>query len=161
MNRNVPIPFSSGTVMSITVGCSESSLTAMTIQFKNVCDFRMHDSSNHQKPIQYNTTDGYLIHITRGILSEFFYWLTQDTTASLRRTTTKTKATTTAMFYSFFRVIPRSLNFICLRFGAFCLFHFHRSCEQEEWHQQSCPIYLMVYTTHENGRDRLYRNVST
>ena len=28
-----------------------------------------------------------LIHLTRGILSEIFYWLTQDTTVSLRRTT--------------------------------------------------------------------------
>ena len=34
--------------------------------------------------------------------------------------------------YYFFWVIPRCLNFMCRRFGTFCLCHFHRSCEQEE-----------------------------
>jgi hypothetical protein len=28
--------------------------------------------------------------------------------------------------YAFFWVIPRRLNFICLRFGTLCLFHLHR-----------------------------------
>jgi hypothetical protein len=31
----------------------------------------------------------------------------------------------------FFWVIPRGLNFMCRRFGTHCLFHLHRSCEQE------------------------------
>jgi hypothetical protein len=39
------------TVMIIAVGYSESSLTNMTTQFKNLCDFRTHDSSSQQKPI--------------------------------------------------------------------------------------------------------------
>jgi len=30
------------------------------------------------------------------------------------------------MLYVFFWVIPRRLNFICLRFGTLCLFHLHR-----------------------------------
>jgi len=30
------------------------------------------------------------------------------------------------MLYAFFWVIPRRLYFICRRFGALCLFHFHR-----------------------------------
>ena len=30
------------------------------------------------------------------------------------------------MFYAFFWVIPRRLNFICQRFGTLCLFHLHR-----------------------------------
>ena len=30
------------------------------------------------------------------------------------------------MFYVFFWVIPRRLNFICQRFGTLCLFHLHR-----------------------------------
>jgi len=30
------------------------------------------------------------------------------------------------MLYVFFWVIPRSLNFICRRFGTVCLFHLHR-----------------------------------
>ena len=30
------------------------------------------------------------------------------------------------MLYAFFWVISRRLNFICRRFGTFCLFHLHR-----------------------------------
>ena len=30
------------------------------------------------------------------------------------------------ILYAFFWVIPRRLNFICRRFGTFCLFHLHR-----------------------------------
>jgi hypothetical protein len=30
------------------------------------------------------------------------------------------------MFYAFFWVIPRRLNFIYRRFGTLCLFHLHR-----------------------------------
>jgi hypothetical protein len=30
------------------------------------------------------------------------------------------------LLYVFFWVIPRSLNFICRRFGTLCLFHPHR-----------------------------------
>jgi len=30
------------------------------------------------------------------------------------------------MYYAFFWVIPRRLNFICQRFGTLCLFHLHR-----------------------------------
>ena len=30
------------------------------------------------------------------------------------------------IFYVFFWVIPRRLNFICRRFGTLCLVHFHR-----------------------------------
>jgi hypothetical protein len=72
MNRDVPIPDSSGTVMAMAFRYSQSSPTAKTIQFKNLCDFRMHDSSNRQTPIWYSTTAGYLIHFnnTQGILSE-------------------------------------------------------------------------------------------
>jgi hypothetical protein len=34
------------------------------------------------------------------------------------------------MLYAFIWVIPRRLNFICRRFGTFCLFHLHRpACE--------------------------------
>ena len=34
----------------------------------------------------------------------------------------------TNTLYAFFWVIPRRLNFICQRFGTFCLFHVHRWC---------------------------------
>jgi len=34
------------------------------------------------------------------------------------------------MFYAFFWVIPRRLNFIYRRFGRFCLFHLHRQCSE-------------------------------
>jgi hypothetical protein len=30
------------------------------------------------------------------------------------------------MFYAFFWLIPRRLNFICRRFGTLCPFHLHR-----------------------------------
>jgi hypothetical protein len=33
--------------------------------------------------------------------------------------------------YSFLWVIPRLLNLMCRRFGTHCLFHPHRSCEQD------------------------------
>ena len=33
------------------------------------------------------------------------------------------------MLYSFFWVIPRSINFMCPRFGTPCLFHLHTACE--------------------------------
>jgi hypothetical protein len=36
------------------------------------------------------------------------------------------------MLYSIFWVIPRSLNFICRRFGTSCLFHFYKQCKYEE-----------------------------
>ena len=32
----------------------------------------------------------------------------------------------TSLLYAFFWVIPRSLNFICWRFGKLCLYHFYR-----------------------------------
>jgi hypothetical protein len=40
------------------------------------------------------------------------------------------------MSYSFFRVIPRRLNFMCRRFGTL-----HRSCEHRllRWNRQSVP----------------------
>jgi len=34
------------------------------------------------------------------------------------------------MLYSFFWVIPRSLNFMCRRFGTLCQFHLQRRYEQ-------------------------------
>ena len=30
------------------------------------------------------------------------------------------------LFYAFFWVVPRGLNYICRRFGTLCLFHLHR-----------------------------------
>ena len=51
MNRVVLLSDDSGTVMVIAFGYSKSSPTAMIIRFKNVCDFRMHDSSSRQTPI--------------------------------------------------------------------------------------------------------------
>ena len=45
------------------------------------------------------------------------------------------------MVYAFFWVIPRSLNFICRRFGQLCLFHLHR---------QVGISYLLAY---EDGTD--------
>jgi len=44
--------------------------------------------------------------------------------------------------YAYFWVILRRLNFICRRFGTFCLFHLHRRV----------PAY-------EDGADRMFRNV--
>jgi hypothetical protein len=34
------------------------------------------------------------------------------------------------LWYVFFWVIPRRLNFICRRFGTLCLFHFHRQVDK-------------------------------
>ena len=42
------------------------------------------------------------------------------------------------MLYSFVWVIPWHLNFMCRCFGTLCLFHLHRSCEQEEQLGQDC-----------------------
>ena len=34
------------------------------------------------------------------------------------------------IYYVFFWVIPRRLNFICRRFGTLCLFHLHRQVDE-------------------------------
>jgi hypothetical protein len=51
------------------------------------------------------------------------------------------------MLYSLFRVIHQRLNFMCQRFETLCLFHLHRSFEQE--------------TTCKYVTDRVFRNVGT
>ena len=43
------------------------------------------------------------------------------------------------MFYVFFWVIPRRLNFICRRFGTLCLFHLHRRIGVWRWNRLSVP----------------------
>jgi hypothetical protein len=42
------------------------------------------------------------------------------------------------LFYAFFWVIPRRLDFICRRFGTLCLFHLHRRVGVE-WNRQGVP----------------------
>jgi len=42
------------------------------------------------------------------------------------------------LLYAFFWVIPRRLNFICRRFGTFCLFHLHRRCKYQEFLIRTC-----------------------
>jgi len=39
---------------------------------------------------------------------------------------------TSGLLNSFFQVIGRRLNIMYRRFGALCLFHLHRWCEEEE-----------------------------
>jgi len=44
------------------------------------------------------------------------------------------------MFYAFFWVIPRLLNFICRRFETLCLFHLHRQVGVEFYTYQPMKI---------------------
>ena len=49
--------------------------------------------------------------------------------------------TNAQLLYALFLVIPRSLNFICRRFGTFCLFHLYRRIPIRlwRWNRQSVP----------------------
>ena len=56
------------------------------------------------------------------------------------------------MLYAFFCIIPRHLNFVCRRFGTFCLFHLHR--QVVVWRMNEPPAC-------EDGTNRVFRNVGT
>ena len=46
------------------------------------------------------------------------------------------------MLYVFFWVIPRSLNFICRRFGTLCLFHLHRQVGMKNDWSQNVGVFI-------------------
>jgi hypothetical protein len=48
------------------------------------------------------------------------------------------------LFYAFFWVIPRHLNFICRRFGTPCLFHLHR---QMVWRNLHTYLHVKIEQT--------------
>ena len=56
---------------------------------------------------------------------------------------------TETLFYVFFWVIPRRLNFIFRRFGTLCLFHLHRQV----------GVVILHLSAYEDGTDRVFRNV--
>jgi len=63
--------------------------------------------------------------------------------------------------HSFVWVIPRLPKFMCPRFETPCLFHLHWQCKQEEYPNNLIPVILPPYTTYEDKRDRVFRNVVT
>ena len=56
-----------------------------------------------------------------------------------------------SLFYAFFWVIPRHLNFICQRFGTLRLFHLHR------WIGMNNSYFIVP--AYEDETDRVFRNV--
>ena len=56
----------------------------------------------------------------------------------------------------FFGVIPRCLNFICLRFGTLCPIFIGRANKKNNWGE-----ILLVHTTYEDGTDSVCAETST
>jgi hypothetical protein len=46
------------------------------------------------------------------------------------------------LLYAFFWVIPRSVNFICRRFGTLCLFHLHKRIGRKNDQVENVGVFI-------------------
>jgi hypothetical protein len=71
---------------------------------------------------------------------------------------------TISLFYAFFWVIPRCLEFKCRRFGTLCQFHLHRQVAVSRMKLGISNFLVLVsfyshLLAYEDGTDRVFRNV--